>query len=159
MRRVKDLNVGIADGTVAPGTTRLTDLGASWQTSIGEELAGRLITSVRATGTHQSAVGGIQSVAYALFLGPDSLDVADVAPLTASDNYSWWYRRHLIHRGMSHTTGGGSPATEFDEKIFRFSTRGTRRMPANFGHTLWFAEETLTQNQAMAWTFDIRTAE
>lgn len=142
----------IADASVATGTTRLTDLGALVQTALGDDLGGTKVMSVRARGSLIGSVGGVQSYAYALFIGPGVLDVADVAPNVSPMEFHWWTWNKINHRGQAHDLSAG---TEFDEILLSLRTRGSRRL-RDVGETLWFAEETVGQAQNAFWTFQLR---
>lgn len=139
---------------MVPGTTRLTDLGALIETMLGEDIAGGTIRSVYAQGTLIGTVGGVQGYGYGLFVGPNSLDPADVFPSTAPQNLVWWKHQFLNHRGQQHNVLAA--AAEFTEHFLHMRTRGPRRLAA-VGQTLWFADETQLQTQNASWTFRVVT--
>lgn len=145
-------DVVVADGTVTPATTRLTNLGTTLESSLGQDIGGMKIMGVRAHGSLIATVGGIQSYSYAIFPGVLTLDAADVQPTTAPQDFPWWVWRHKLYRGQAHLAAAAT--SEFDEHAMSFRTRGSRRM-STLGTTLWFAEETVGQAQNAAWRFDV----
>lgn len=143
--------VGVADGAVAVGTTRLTNLSTQIETQLDEDVAGGKVLQVKGWGNVQGTVGGFQTYAWGLLIGPDTLDAADVLPASDVD-IRYWYHNLIVHRGQVHNVT--SAVSEFDQFRLTMRTRGTRRLHTP-GTALFLAEEVLGQTQNAAWTFRV----
>lgn len=138
----------VAAANVVVGTTRLTDLGSLIETGLGQDIQGGKIWGVHGQMDLIGTVGGAQNYSYGLFIGPNSLDAADVFPNSGVGDINWWKWGTYLHRGQAHQLTAGN---EFDVHNLRFRSLGARRIRAH-GETLWFAEEVAGQTQNVQWT-------
>lgn len=145
--------MGLADAAIAAGAVRLTNLTATLETALADDLGGRKIRSVQGWGNVIGTVGGAQDFTYALFVGPSLLDAADVFPFTQYGDNPWWTWNTLNHRGQQHNVLAA--ASEFTEHRVHLRTRSPRRLPMT-GSNLWFVEEAAGQTQNAKWTFVAR---
>lgn len=145
-----------ASGNVAPGTTVLTDLVGTAETTLGVDLAGAWLVGIRGRGACTGTVGGAQTYGIALLKGANSLDPADVLPASAPQELNYFRHRMIPRAGTSHYTGAAVPSVEFDTWYTSLSFRSRRglRIPTK-GETVFFCEETLTQTIHTHWWFDL----
>lgn len=147
-----------ADGTSAR-LTNLTDLAEATSTPDVELLRSKLTWCVGKGSYRASAAGNNFRYSYALYVGPSSLDVADIDPsLVGAQGLPYWAFGKNVICAEAHLRSVTSTTFENELQTYRptIRARGSGRRIQHFGTSLWFAESVngadLTDVQ---WSFDL----
>jgi hypothetical protein len=137
----------VASATIAVGTSRTTDLVAAFETLVGQNLDGVLITNLQLYGVARPLVTGASNYAVGVQRASNLLDVADLDAANQAGDAWMWRRDHFTY-GQRHLVAT-TPTLEFDEIHWRARIPAVRVRTGN--DALWLVESTTLQNWEAFW--------